>query len=64
MVVNGEVLAKFNGSSVTELLSHLKLNPEKVVVEVNGEIVSKSHYAEPLLDEKSVIEIVSFVGGG
>lgn len=64
MIVNGEVLGNLECSSVLELLNYLNLSPEKVVVEVNGDIISKENYHEPLLNEKAIIEIVSFVGGG
>lgn len=64
MIVNGTIRTDLRVRSLTELLSRLNLEPEKVVVELNGDIISKNRYDEPLLDEKSSIEIVSFVGGG
>lgn len=64
MVVNGTLFEEMQKGSVWELLNRLELDFEKVVVEVCGEIVPKSNYETFQLDERSVIEIVSFVGGG
>lgn len=64
MLVNGKSLEHLKVRSVSALLEALKLSQERVVVELNGDIISKEHYEQPLLDEKSVIEIVRFVGGG
>lgn len=64
MLVNGKSLEHLKVRSVSALLEALKLSQERVVVELNGDIISKEHYEQPLLDEESVIEIVRFVGGG
>lgn len=64
MIVNGKEMNATDTKTVEALLNTLDLKPERVVVELNGDIINKAKYNEPLLDEKSVIEIVSFVGGG
>ena len=33
-------------------------------VEINGEIVPKAQYANTLINDGDIIEVVSFVGGG
>ncbi len=50
--------------SVDALARDLGLDPRKVAVERNLEIVPHSAYAETTLSDGDKIEIVHFVGGG
>lgn len=62
--LNGEARALEGVDTVAALIASLGLDPRKVAVERNLEIVPKSTYAEaPLLDGDQ-IEIVTFIGGG
>lgn len=51
-------------TSITTMLQKLGLSPEKVVVEVNMDIVPKEQFDGRILNEEDTIEVVSFVGGG
>jgi thiamine biosynthesis protein ThiS len=46
------------------LLEQIGLNPGKVAVERNREIVPRSRYGQTPLAEGDQLEIVQFVGGG
>jgi thiamine biosynthesis protein ThiS len=46
------------------LLEEVKIQRERVAVEVNLKIIKKADYANFRLNEGDVIEIVNFVGGG
>ena len=50
--------------SLQALIDEIGLNPAKVAVERNLEIVPKSAYLATALNEGDRIEIVHFVGGG
>ncbi|WP_432662966.1 sulfur carrier protein ThiS [Wukongibacter baidiensis] len=63
MIVNGKEM-NFESLTILKLLENLSLDMNKVVVEVNLEIVSKEDYSEYLLNKEDKIEIISFVGGG
>ena len=52
------------GSNLNELLNKLKLQKNKVAIEVNGEIVEKSKYQNLVLSKNDKVEIVHFIGGG
>ena len=52
------------GSTVAGYLSGTAFDPARIAVERNGEIVPKSHYADTVLQDGDVVEVVSFVGGG
>ncbi|AZR73199.1 thiamine biosynthesis protein ThiS [Anoxybacter fermentans] len=64
MIINGKEMDFEIGITVDNLLKRLGLDKNKVVVEVNFEIVPKEKYSVKILDKEDRVEIVSFVGGG
>lgn len=64
VTVNGEARDIAPGTSVQGLLVQLGLEPTKIAVERNLEIVPKSQYEATILRDGDRIEIVQFVGGG
>lgn len=64
LLVNGDPLEIEIEMSVKDFLISIELDPTKVAVERNLEIVSKSTYADTLLKEGDALEIVHFIGGG
>ncbi len=61
--VNGDQREVY-ATTVAELVEELALDPRKVAVERNLEIVPRSLYAVTALAEGDRIELVQFVGGG
>ena len=61
--VNGDPREVY-ATTVTELVEELALDPRKVAVERNLEIVPRSLHAVTALAEGDRIELVQFVGGG
>lgn len=64
IVLNGDRREFEAPLTVAGLAERLGLDPRKVAVERNLEIVPKSRFAETLLADGDAIEIVHFVGGG
>jgi thiamine biosynthesis protein ThiS len=64
LTVNGEPISLARGTTLAGLIAELGLDTRKVAVERNREIVPRSTYAEVVLDEADVLEIVHFIGGG
>jgi thiamine biosynthesis protein ThiS len=62
--VNGEVRPVRAGSSIAAMLQAIGLNPRKVAVERNLEVVPRSTLGEVMVSEGDQFEIVHFVGGG
>jgi thiamine biosynthesis protein ThiS len=62
--INDEPRRVAAGLSVAGLVAELGLNPKKVAVERNLEIVPRSTHADVLLADGDQLEIVHFVGGG
>jgi sulfur carrier protein len=61
--LNGE-LRDISAKTVLGLLDSLDINPKRVAVELNMEILPKAEYTEKTIADGDRIEIVHFVGGG
>jgi thiazole synthase len=64
LTVNGEARAAAPGTTVSGLLSAMGVDPARVAVERNQDVVPRRTWAEATLADGDRIEIVSFVGGG
>lgn len=64
LTINGEERELEGVFDVAGLIARLDLDPRKVAVERNLEIVPRSTYAAVRLEAGDRIEIVQFVGGG
>jgi thiamine biosynthesis protein ThiS len=64
LTINGETRAVGAARDLAALVASLGLDPKKVAVERNLEIVPRSAYASTVLAEGDRIEIVHFIGGG
>ena len=62
--LNGDPYEINNGTNLNELLNKLKIQKNKVAIEVNGEIVEKNKYQNLILNKGDKVEIVQFIGGG
>jgi len=64
ITMNGEKREVPEGITVQGLLEVLKIQPQRVAVELNQEIVRKSAYNETVIREGDSLEVVSFMAGG
>ena len=64
LILNGEPRRLEAVRNVAELVAALGLEPRKVAVERNLEIVPRSAYGQTRLTDGDRIEIVHFIGGG
>ena len=62
--LNGDSYEINHGTNLNELLDKLKLQKNKVAIEVNGEIVERTKYQNLILNKNDKVEIVHFIGGG
>ena len=62
--LNGNPYEINNGTNLNELLNKLKIQKNKVAVEVNGKIVERKKYTNLILNKNDKVEIVQFIGGG
>ena len=64
LLVNGKSMQLVEGTTAAQLLQQLTIEPERVVVEVNLNIVKRAQLASTTLQPGDQVEIVHFVGGG
>ena len=64
ITLNGERFELENSVSVAELLAKLDIDPRRVAVEHNLNIIKRQTYPDVLIGEGDTVEIVNFVGGG
>lgn len=64
MIVNGKELDFQQGITVEKMLEELNISREKVVVEINMEILDRDKFKDRILSKEDKVEIVAFVGGG
>jgi thiamine biosynthesis protein ThiS len=62
--LNGDPFEINKGSNLNQLLNKLKIQKNKVAIEVNGKIVEKKKYENLILNKNDKVEIVHFIGGG
>ena len=65
LTVNGDPRSVAAGTSLSDFLASLQLDPRLVVVEHNRTILrDRDAYASLILVDGDILEIVHFVGGG
>jgi len=64
VTINGEGRRLPEGCTVAQLLAILGLDPARVAVERNLDVVPRLTYADARLGAGDAVEIVTFVGGG
>ena len=63
-LINGQWEDLPDALSVADLLAARSLQPRRVAVELNREILPRARYAETRLGNEDTLEIVTLVGGG
>ena len=63
IIVNGEPTS-ITAMSVLHYLESLSIDPQRVAVELNLDILPKADYGTTFLKDGDRLEIVHFVGGG
>jgi thiamine biosynthesis protein ThiS len=64
ITINGRTRKLREGVSLKACLAELKLDQRAAVVERNREVVHREKFADVLLEDGDILEVVRFVGGG
>lgn len=64
ILLNGKAVEIQAGMSISGLLALKGLEPGKVIVEHNHEIVRREEWEKTMLRDNDEIEVLRFVGGG
>lgn len=62
--LNGDPFEIASPLSISELLAHLNIDPRRVAVEHNLDIIKRARYDTTIINEGDEVEVVNFVGGG
>ncbi len=62
--VNGRAMELPAGATVLALLAEVRVDPQRVAVERNSDVVPRKTYGDTVLSDGDQVEIVTFVGGG
>jgi thiamine biosynthesis protein ThiS len=64
IILNGERYELDEPISVAGLLARLEIDPRRVAIEHNLEIIKRQTFSDVVIGEGDTLEIVNFVGGG
>jgi thiamine biosynthesis protein ThiS len=64
IVLNGEQREVPEDLTVLGLLRHIQIEPERVAVELDREIIRKQEWERAVVRPGAQVEVVMFVGGG
>ena len=62
--LNGENREVGDGMTLGGLIDELELGGRRLAVEINREIIPRQSFAQHILHDGDVVEIVQFIGGG
>jgi len=64
ITLNGQPETLDSATTLGQLLSRLELEPIRVAVEINEDLVPRKRFAETAICDGDRVEIVTLVGGG
>jgi thiazole synthase len=64
LTVNGQIHTAAPGTTVAALLGAMGIDPSRVAIERNQDVIPRRTWAEATLSDGDRIEIVAFIGGG
>lgn len=64
VTLNGQSKEFSNSSRLNDIVQQFCQNSNRIIAEVNGEIVKSARWPETEIKEGDTIELVNFVGGG
>tara|TARA_B100001245_G_C22874559_1_gene420582 strand:- start:61 stop:264 length:204 start_codon:yes stop_codon:yes gene_type:complete len=62
--LNGDEYTINSEKNLDDFLKELKITPNKVAIELNGEIAQRQMFKDIKIKEGDKIELVQFIGGG
>lgn len=63
-IINDEKFTFDEELTVSELLAHLDIDVDRIVVEHNGELIKKASFDHHQVRSDDRLELLEFVGGG
>jgi len=64
ITINGKEYPLEGSQTLADVFAQLSIKPEKMAIELNGEIIPRDAIASTEIKANDKIEIIQFVGGG
>ena len=64
LIINGEAREIERGNTVSALLDELRLDPQRVAVLVNDDVIAAAHRSSTPLHADDRVEVLTFASGG
>ena len=64
LTINGENREFSSITTLSDLITHLGMKPDRVAIELNRDLVPRDRWGNTQLSTGDKLEIVHFVGGG
>ncbi|MBC8015278.1 MAG: sulfur carrier protein ThiS [Sporomusaceae bacterium] len=64
VILNGSMEMLEGEVTLSEFLLIKGMNPDTVIIELNGKIIKKTEWSHVVLSDKDCLEVLKFVGGG
>lgn len=64
LVINGQDHELSNVATLSDLVAHLGMKPDRVAIELNRDLIPRDRWSATQLADGDKLEIVHFVGGG
>lgn len=64
ITVNGKPETLDDGATLLDFIRMKNLDPEKIVIELNLEIVDRKDFGDAVIRDNDSLEVLRFVGGG
>jgi sulfur carrier protein len=63
-IINDEKFTFDEELNVSQLLEQMEIDPDRIVVEHNGELIKKESFDSHIVKSDDRLELLEFVGGG
>ena len=63
-IINDEKFTFDEELNVSQLLEQMEIDPDRIVVEHNGELIKKESFDSHIVRSDDRLELLEFVGGG
>ena len=64
ILVNSKKISLPEDSNIEDLIVHLGYQNQRIAIEINESIISKSNHSSFLLKDLDKVEVINAVGGG
>jgi len=61
---NGKEIEVAKETSLLDIINSYNLNHRSIIIELNREVIDDDKFAETVVKDNDILELINFVGGG